>query len=358
MGSWRALPSSRADQRVQPPSQSVVGDAHRGAQAAEPRRRRVEQLARPGRSCAPSVRRTAGSGCSSRPSSRRSGRRSSARDVARRAVASSVSAISRNCCGIQPAAARRALDGRPDVVGARRSPTPGRSDEERRGPGRSRRGRARRRPGRRTARGPRPGGATAGTRSRRPAARGRAGTRGAAASARPSPRPASGRQRPGARPDSDGWPATTNRHGTDCATARRRSAIADPGRRVRRRPVSSAGRGSSRSGEAGSHRSVPVHASVDARRPRRRGPGPLARRWSGEAASARPAASRPGLRASGAGDASHGEPGGAHAPRRRRAARRRGSAPRPAALRLGDDVEAVIHPVDKVHVGDARPART
>ena len=60
--------------------------------------------------------RRAGSAWRSRPRSRSSGRRSSAREVPSRATASSVSAICRNCSGLQAAAAGGALHPRPDVV--------------------------------------------------------------------------------------------------------------------------------------------------------------------------------------------------------------------------------------------------
>ena len=128
----------RADERVEAPAQPVVGDADRGPQAAEPRRGGVEQLAdrveaareraaqrgqrveRRGRG------RAAAAGARRRATSRS------------RAVASSVSAISRNCAGIEPAAARGALDRRPDVV--RRADADARPlARAARGPGRSRR---------------------------------------------------------------------------------------------------------------------------------------------------------------------------------------------------------------------------
>ena len=97
----------RADERVQPAAEPVVGDAHGRAQPAEPRRGRVEQLADRIEAARRACCAAPGSGWSSRPRSRSSGRRSSASDVARRAVASSVSAMARNCSGVEPAAARR-----------------------------------------------------------------------------------------------------------------------------------------------------------------------------------------------------------------------------------------------------------
>ena len=79
-----------------------------------------------------SVLRRAGSACNSRPRSRRSGRRSSASAVARRAVASSVSAMLDELGGLQPAAADRPLDGRPDVA-RRADADPGTLDQQRAG---------------------------------------------------------------------------------------------------------------------------------------------------------------------------------------------------------------------------------
>ena len=193
----------RADERVEPPAQPVVGDPDRRPQAAQPRRGRVEQLARPDRSCGPACSGAPGRAWRSRPRSRRSGRRSSARAVASRAAASSVSAISRNWAGSsRPPRAARSIDG--PMSWAAPMPTPGRSLSSARAWSVSSRPRATMTGSSRTARAPRPGGATARTRSPRRAARGRAGTpggRSSAASIAVSRRTRRGRRPPGRRED-------------------------------------------------------------------------------------------------------------------------------------------------------------
>ena len=91
---------------------------------------RCRAARRPGRSCAPASSAARAGAWSSRPSSRRSGRRSSARSVASRAVASSVSAISRNCAGSRrPPRAARSTAG--PMSRAAPIPTPGPLLEER-----------------------------------------------------------------------------------------------------------------------------------------------------------------------------------------------------------------------------------
>ena len=107
IGSWSAPPSSEptsASSRRRSRSYAT-----RTAARSPPRRGDAVSSSSPtGSKLRARVERTAGSGWSSRASAWSSGRRSSASDVWRRAVASSVSAISRNCAGSRrpPRAAR------------------------------------------------------------------------------------------------------------------------------------------------------------------------------------------------------------------------------------------------------------
>ena len=116
----------RAHQGVQAAAEPVVGDAHGAAQRAQPRRRGVQQLAQRDRSCAPA--------CSAAPAADGAGGRGRAGAagaprrgiVASRAAASSVSAISRNCCGSsRPPRTARPTQG--SMSCAAPMPTPGRS---------------------------------------------------------------------------------------------------------------------------------------------------------------------------------------------------------------------------------------
>ncbi len=115
-----------ADERVEPPPQPVVGDPDGGPQATEPGRGRVEQLARPDRSCGPgSSAGPAGRGARARGRAAAAGARRRA-SVASRAVASSVSAISRNWAGSsRPPRAARSIAG--PMSRAAPIPMPGRS---------------------------------------------------------------------------------------------------------------------------------------------------------------------------------------------------------------------------------------
>ena len=180
---------------------------------------------RPGRSCgrACCAGRAAG-GAGARGRGAAAGARPRA-IVWRRAAASSVSAISRNCCASSRPPRARA-DPRVDVV--RGADPHARPLLEQRAPGRSRRGRARRSPGRTTARAPRRGAATGRTTSSRRAAPGpgelEEGDRARVHQPRSS----------GARPLTDGLPATTNRHGTDVQGSAG-VGDADPGRARRLR---------------------------------------------------------------------------------------------------------------------------
>ena len=244
---------------------------------------------------------------------------------------------------VEPASAGRPLDRRADVVG-RADADAGPLLTGARGPGPSRRGRARRGPGR--SRGPasRRGGATAGTRSARPAARGRAGTPGGRSSACPSwsaGGPAAARPTALARDRraATAAPSTARRRTRSRPAARSRRSVPARGRR-RLQPE----RRADRAGRAGQR---PVEVESARRRARARsrdgiGYGDRARSASGDAPW-RPA---PRDRA-GAGPRRMGQ--------RRRAARRRGRAARRACPAVSvDDVQAVVHPVDKVHVGPAR----
>ena len=227
IGSWSALPSSDADERVEAPAQPVVGDPDGRAEAAEARRGGVEQLA--GRVEAARERRAergqrvelAAEVAQQRPALVGEGRAEAGGRVERLGELEELRRV-------QPAAAGRPLDRRPDVV--RGADADARALlEQARGPGRSRRGRGRRGPGRSTARAPRRGGATAGTRSSRRAAPGRAGTRAARCERASIGRPVSGRV-DGAGRRRDGCPRSTNRHGGAPRLAG--VADADPRRRL------------------------------------------------------------------------------------------------------------------------------
>ena len=322
----------RADERVEPPPQPVVGDPDGRPQAAQARRGRVEQLAdrvEAARERAAERRQRRGARGRGRAAA---ARRSSASDVARRAVASSVSAISRNWAGIEPAAAGRPLDRRADVV--RRADADARAaPRAATGPGRSRRAGGPRRPGptdgssasaRR-----RDGGneVAAASRSRTSGNSSRACERASISPGRAaSARPGAARTRTGGR---------RSRTAT-AAPAQSVAGVADADPRADRDPLGGdgvagiAGSRSRRSGLAGSHRSDAGPAPCRRRTPRRRGPG----RWR----AAGPACG-PGARAR------PRRPASVRAARRRRsdasrsarirsmpaAARRRGSAPRTAA---------------------------
>ena len=280
-----------------------------------------------------SVLRSAGSGWSRRPRSRSSGRRSSASDVARRAAASRVSAISRNCAGSRrPPRAARPIHG--SMSCAAPIPTPARSwssdrawsVSSRRAPDDDRvvgrlegLGQAARRVERGLLREPRADG-------RELEERDRAGVHQVRRAAeRRAPRDE--------EPPRDGDP--------------RLARVRDPDprrRRPRPAPARRPGAASRRSGDAGSHRSMPVwDRSMRERGARRaRGPRRAARRRGGLVRGA--GTRRRPCRAHG-GQALDGLDG---ADEQRRGPRRR----------LGHDVQAVVHAVDKVHVGDARAART
>ena len=236
----------RADERVEPPPQPVVGDADRRAQATEPRRGGVEQL--PDRVEAAGQRRAQGRQrvqlapeiAQERPSLVGEERGQAGRRVER----------------------RRRSRGTGRVRGDRRGPParwPGRCRGRRRcrdpavpggarRPGRSRRGHARRGRDRSTARAPRPAAARARTTSRRPGVPGSAGNSsrsierwsmaiGRVSAARPDRRPTGGRARRSAtarrptavrrnRSRSGAWRAHR-------AVAHRRGARLEPQRRRR-----------------------------------------------------------------------------------------------------------------------------
>ena len=116
IGSWSAPPSSEPTRRVEPAAQPVIGDPHGGAQRAEARRGRVEQLARRVEGAGE---RAPQGGQRVEPPAEVAQQRPALlgeRVVARRAAASRVSAIPRNCCGVETAAADGAPDPRVDVV--------------------------------------------------------------------------------------------------------------------------------------------------------------------------------------------------------------------------------------------------
>ena len=208
IGSWSAPPSSeptRASRRRRSRSYAT-----RTAARSPPRRGDAVSSSSPaGSKLRARVERTAGSAWRSRASAWSSGRRSSASDVWSRDGGVERVGDLEELGRVEPAAAGRPLDRRPDVVRRHRRRRPA-APRGAPGPGRSRRGRGRRRPGRRTARAPPPAAATAGTRSPRRAARGRAGTRAARSSVRPPVSPGS----VGGDPRRTGWPESTNRHGT------------------------------------------------------------------------------------------------------------------------------------------------
>ena len=262
----------RADERVQAPAQPVVGDPDGRAQAAQPRRGRVEQL--PDRVEAARER-----------AAQRRQRMQLAPEVAQERPPLVGERRSR---GAPSRRASRRSRGTGRAPAGRRGPParwPGRCRAPRRrrprharsgasGPGRSHRGRAPRPPGRRTVRGPRPAGAPAGTMSPRRGAPGRAGTPAGRSSAGPSAvvetravsAPSAARRRTGGR-------RRANRHGR---LAHGSPAYATPirgGRPDRLGPGSESTGPSRRSGDAGSHRSSPVtRRSIPKAAPTRPGP--------------------------------------------------------------------------------------
>ena len=302
-----------------------------------------------------SVERTAGSGWSWRASAWRQrpavvgeGRREAAR-------ASSVSAISRNCVGSSRPPAPRARP--PARCRARRRCRRPAARSAARAPGRSRRGRGRRSPDPTTAASARRAARLARTRS---SAASRSRTSGNSSSAidRASMAVGVGPSGPGRAVGGAGR-RPTGWQGRRTATGPRSTGpgVVDPDawrrptRPRRRRPAASAagssrGRGRVEQVEPVIVRSMPKAAATSPgprarlRRARRRG-GPLGAAASGWERAAGRQASR-ASRSRGALD------------RLDRADEHR----RRPSGGLGHDVQAVVHPVDKVHVGDARPART
>ena len=265
-------PELRADERVEPAAQPVVGDPDGRAQAAEARRGGVEQLARPGRSCERAWTAAAGSAWSSRPRSRSSGRRSSARSVPEPGGRVERLGDLEELGRFEPAAAGRPLDRPARCRAAAPIPTPGPLLEKRarlvglveaardddrvvrrlEGLGQAARRRERGRLGQ-----PRPDGRELEQRERA-----RVHRRGGR-SARPAWR---SRRRTAARARRS---ATAGR-----STARpRRRRRSGPSPRSPA-PARSPARVSRRSGDAGSHRSTPVQPRVE---PERRRDEPRAR---------------------------------------------------------------------------------
>ncbi len=146
-------------------------------------------------------------------------------------------------------------------------------------------------------------------------------------------------------PPRDGWPRPRRRRPTP---TRGPASIRGAGR-----PSTAAGSGSSRSADDGSHRSTPVQVgSTPKQAPT--SPGPRARWRSGMAARRSTRHVRRGIVAHAPATTIHGQPGRAHhvdAGERLDGADQHGGR---GAGHAGHHVEAVIHPVDKVHVGDAR----
>ena len=271
IGSWSAPPSSEptsASSRRRSRSYAT-----RTAARSPPRRGDAVSSSSPtGSKLRASVERIAGSGWSSRASSWSSGRRSSASDVWSRAVASSVSAISRNCSGSRrPPRAARSIAGPMSCDAADPDARPlgeqgaglvglveaaGDDDRVRSWLERLREPLAR-----------------AGTRSRPRAARGRAGTRGARSSGRPSSPSGSGRARAtrAARPTA--LAGSTKRHGT---VGPRLAGVARSRPAVSRRPPdagSPAGAASSAERRRRVEQVEPGHRAVDRERGRDE-PGP------------------------------------------------------------------------------------
>ena len=321
----------RPDERVEPPAEPVVGDADGRPQAAEPRRRRVEQLA--GRIEAAGERASAAPAAGGARGRARGGAAGARRRAtsASRAVASSVSAISRNWAGSsRPPRAARSTAGPMSWAAPIADARPlGRAAPA---PGRSRRGRGRRATGSsdgsRASASRRDGGndvcsarrsRTSGN-SRRAIERASISRSGGCAAARPG--------------DGTGWPAIDEppRHARSTARRRRRSrpaGVADDVARADRRPAG----GSRRSGDAGSSRSQPGQRPVEPERGR-----------DEARAAARPCAGQPPARRSAARRSAAARVGrrGARAASRARArasrrcprsARRRGRAARPAGPR-------------------------
>ena len=278
----------RADERVEPAPQPVVGDADRGPQPAEARRRGVEQLA--GRVEAAGERRAdrrqrvelAGERVEQRPAVVGERRLEPGRRVERVGDLEELR-------GIEAAAARRALDRRARCRARRRSRRRAAPASSARAWSVSSRPRAtmtgsRRwlerlgEPPRRRERG-----------RRRRAARGRAGTRAARSSGRPS---RSGARASGAGPRPTGCRRSTNRHGT---LRPRRAGVGDPD--PRRRDDVAARLAGGRRLEAERRRRVeqvePGHRRGRCRTPAATRPGPAARPRSGDGRGGRAALARP-----------------------------------------------------------------
>ena len=340
----------RADEGVQPPPQPVVGDADGRSQPAEPRRGGVEQLAG-GSKLRASVERIAGSGWSSRASAWSSGRRSSASDVWSRAVASSVSASSRNCGGSsRPPRAARSTAG--PMSWAAPIPTPGRSESSARAWSVSSRPRATRTgslSGTSVSASRRDGGNDVFSARR---SRTSGNSRSAIERASTLRRDASGAGR-----ETDGWPRIDE---PPRPLGPGLAGVGDPDARASRRPAGPAHRpGAARAGptppgRAGRARS----ASGRGRRPRRRARARSRDRTSG----IRRGPAIPAARSRRVGERRRSRPrrvaGGPHRVQARErldgADEQRGGPPG----RLGDDVQTVVHAVDKVHVGPCPGART
>ena len=338
----------RADERVEPPPQAVVGDPDRGPQPAEPRRGGVEQLAdrieaarqrraegrqrvelraRARAAAAAARRRGTSPGAPSRRASRRSRGTATARAGRRGPRARSPA----RCRAPPPMPDPRALlEQAARLVGlvelARDDDRIARRLERLGEPPRRRERRVRRQPG-----------ADRGNSSRTERARVHERCR--------LSRPETGRTATGdrARRTATGAPPTARRRRRSRSAAWPRSSGG----------ASSEAAVSSRSGDAGSHRSSPVQpvSSPNAAATR---PGPLASRSAGQAldAGCRPAAASAARLAASRRRAQHAvEAHRLDAVERLDGADEHGGR---RAGRLGHHVEAVVHPVDKVHVGQAR----
>ena len=337
----------RADERVEPPPETVVGDADGGAQATETRRRGVEQLSdrveaagqrRPDRRQGMEL---AGERVEQRPAVVGERRLEAGGGVERVGDLEEL-------LGVEASAACRPLNRRADVVrcpdpdarplGQQRARLVGlveaSGDDHRVGRWLERRGQPL---------------ATAGT-ARVAARRSRTSGNSSSAIERVSivvrrERSGAGRRRHGCR-----RPRTaTGRPPTALRRRRCRSA----GSRRRQRGGRPSAPCSSRSGEAGSSRSRPViDRSIENAAATR--PGPRARSCSGR--RSRRARSRDSASGAAAERRARHQRGSRVTHRRRPVERldRADEDRRGPSLGLGHDVQAVVHPVDKVHVGPTR----
>ena len=338
----------RADERLETSPEPVVGDPDGGPQPTEPRRCGVEQLT--DRIEAASERRAergqgmdlAGEGVQERPSVVGQARLEAGGRIER---VGELEELGR----IEAAAARRPLDRGADVVGrADTDPRPlaeqrprlvrlveGPSDDDRLG--------------RRLEFIGEPAGRGEGCLLGEPLTDLRELEEEDRAGVHPGQRPRAGRVSLPV-PDTDGWPAIANRHGT--------SVQGVPAKSIPRRGVattigrgSSSGASSSRRTPSGARRSRPVNDRSMPNAAATR-PGPAARRAVGSRARRAASRARPprSPRHRGRAPRESGRPHRRHALDRLDGADEERRRP---ADGLGDDVQAVVHPVDKVHVGNA-----